>query len=65
MVDAIRIAWVWLRRLPRPWQRHWSAEWQLPYYWNPVTEESVWEAPLEDVEVPYVQYFDPYTGEWF
>lgn len=32
--------------LPKPWEKHWSDEYKIPYYWHPVTGESVWEKPI-------------------
>eukprot|EP00427_Karlodinium_veneficum_P016026 CAMPEP_0169134950 /NCGR_PEP_ID=MMETSP1015-20121227/40173_1 /TAXON_ID=342587 /ORGANISM="Karlodinium micrum, Strain CCMP2283" /LENGTH=430 /DNA_ID=CAMNT_0009199551 /DNA_START=44 /DNA_END=1336 /DNA_ORIENTATION=+ len=31
--------------LPHPWQEQFSDEFQIPYYWNPETQESSWEVP--------------------
>merc|ERR1740123_409538 len=33
--------------LPHPWQRHWSEEFQIPFYFNPDTGDSLWEPPVE------------------
>lgn len=30
---------------PAPWEAHFSDEFQVPFYFNPVTVESVWELP--------------------
>lgn len=31
--------------LPKPWEEHWSEEYQIPYFWNVDTGESLWERP--------------------
>lgn len=31
--------------LPKPWEEQWSDEYQIPYYWNSETGESLWERP--------------------
>uniref|UniRef100_A0A7R9ZWH6 WW domain-containing protein n=1 Tax=Pyrodinium bahamense TaxID=73915 RepID=A0A7R9ZWH6_9DINO len=31
--------------LPPNWEKQWSDEYQIPYYWNNVTGESLWEPP--------------------
>jgi len=31
--------------LPAPWEEQWSDEYQIPYYWNSETGESLWEKP--------------------
>lgn len=31
--------------LPHPWQEQFSDEYQIPYYWNPESQESSWEKP--------------------
>ena len=35
--------------LPNPWQEHWSDTYNTPFFWNPETDESVWEKPLAEV----------------
>ena len=35
-----------VRTLPPDWERHWSVEWTLEYYWNSRTGESTWTRPL-------------------
>lgn len=32
--------------LPHPWEEHFCDEYQVPYYWNPTTGESLWEPPV-------------------
>merc|ERR1719361_1048822 len=32
-------------KLPHPWQKHFSEEFQIPYFWNSETLESSWEMP--------------------
>jgi len=32
-------------KLPPGWEEQWSEEYQIPYYWNNVTGESLWEPP--------------------
>mmetsp|Transcript_118422 Transcript_118422/g.221261 ORF Transcript_118422/g.221261 Transcript_118422/m.221261 type:complete len:142 (-) Transcript_118422:59-484(-) len=31
--------------LPPGWEEHWSEEHRLPYFWNHVTGQSIWERP--------------------
>mmetsp|Transcript_41869 Transcript_41869/g.110420 ORF Transcript_41869/g.110420 Transcript_41869/m.110420 type:complete len:386 (+) Transcript_41869:99-1256(+) len=31
--------------LPHPWEEHWSDEYQIPYFWNAETGDSLWEKP--------------------
>lgn len=31
--------------LPHPWEKQWSDEYQIPYYWNKETGDSLWEPP--------------------
>eukprot|EP00927_Polykrikos_kofoidii_P007490 TRINITY_DN13075_c0_g1_i2.p1 TRINITY_DN13075_c0_g1~~TRINITY_DN13075_c0_g1_i2.p1 ORF type:complete len:705 (+),score=140.29 TRINITY_DN13075_c0_g1_i2:86-2200(+) len=31
--------------LPPPWEKQWSEEYQIPYYWNPESGEALWEPP--------------------
>lgn len=31
--------------LPHPWEEHWSDEYQIPYFWNSETGDSLWEKP--------------------
>jgi hypothetical protein len=31
--------------LPKPWEEQWSDEYQIPYFWNPETLQSMWERP--------------------
>lgn len=31
--------------LPYPWEKHWSAEYDLHYYWNSKTGDSSWDRP--------------------
>jgi len=31
--------------LPYPWEEHWSEEYQIPYFWNSETGDSLWEKP--------------------
>mmetsp|Transcript_68041 Transcript_68041/g.94302 ORF Transcript_68041/g.94302 Transcript_68041/m.94302 type:complete len:438 (+) Transcript_68041:3-1316(+) len=31
--------------LPHPWEEHWSDEYQIPYFWNTETGDSLWEKP--------------------
>jgi hypothetical protein len=31
--------------LPAPWQEHFNEQYHRPYYYNPMTKESVWERP--------------------
>lgn len=31
--------------LPHPWEKHWSDEYNIPYFWNKETGESLWETP--------------------
>lgn len=31
--------------LPKPWEEHWSDEYQIPYFWNADTGEALWERP--------------------
>lgn len=38
-----RILWLLPRAVPWPWTQHWSDRYNIPFYWNSVTGESVWE----------------------
>jgi len=31
--------------LPKNWEEHWSAEHDVPFYWNKVTKQSAWVRP--------------------
>jgi len=31
--------------LPHPWEEQWSDDYQIPYFWNSETGESLWERP--------------------
>lgn len=31
--------------MPHPWEEHFSEEYQIPYFWNSETGESLWERP--------------------
>mmetsp|Transcript_43751 Transcript_43751/g.86801 ORF Transcript_43751/g.86801 Transcript_43751/m.86801 type:complete len:423 (+) Transcript_43751:45-1313(+) len=33
--------------LPFGWEKHWSEEFKIPYFWNRETGESMWETPKE------------------
>merc|ERR1711971_921191 len=34
------------QKLPRPWEEHWSNDFNIPYFWNSETGLSVWERPV-------------------
>lgn len=33
------------KKPPHPWEEQFSEEFGIPYFWNPVTQESLWEMP--------------------
>merc|ERR1719221_749833 len=33
------------KKLPKPWEQHWSDDYNIPYYWNSETGEALWEKP--------------------
>ena len=50
MLRSIRDVWNRLLvatndRLPENWAQCWSDVYQIPYWWNYVTGESIWERP--------------------
>mmetsp|Transcript_13115 Transcript_13115/g.34173 ORF Transcript_13115/g.34173 Transcript_13115/m.34173 type:complete len:146 (+) Transcript_13115:185-622(+) len=40
------------------WQQQWSAEHKRPYYYDTLTKESVWELPVDAVNVQYMKNID-------
>ncbi len=45
-IEAQRLPIFWyVARMPAGWERHWSVEYGMPYWWNSITGVSQWERP--------------------